>query len=70
MNKRRKVLRIDPEVRMVAKQYLDTQIAIMRTHGSMRELTEDQYEDILYKCAEPVQVVKNWKARETEKSNG
>lgn len=56
----RKVLRIDPDVNQAAMKYLNDQLDIMRENRSLTELSFEQYSDMLYKVAEPVQVIKNW----------
>jgi hypothetical protein len=64
-----RVLRIDPEVTVIAAKYVDEQLNTLRAHGALSVLKPGQYEDLVYRCAEPVQVIRNWNARQLTKKS-
>lgn len=57
-------LTIDPEIYQRALLYVEQQIEVMRKYGSAPILTPEQYEKLVYDCAQPAQVIKNWEKRD------
>lgn len=50
---------IDPDIWVEAKKYVDAQFQIMRDFGSLADLTPDEYDETIYKCAEYPQKIRN-----------
>lgn len=55
-----KTLSIDPDIYQRARLYVEEQMGIMRKYGSAPILTPEQYEKLVYECAKPAQVIRNW----------
>lgn len=59
---------IDPDLWESASEYAHKQIATMRKFGDQPNLSEEQLDTLIYKCAEYPQVVRNLTAKLEKKA--
>lgn len=67
---KKKKLAIDQEVENAARTYVAVQLEVMRRYGSAPNLSEEQMEQLVYDCAEPAQIIRNWKLKESGEREG
>jgi hypothetical protein len=54
---------IDPDVMVKAREYVNVMLGIMENHGDAPTLTPSEYDDLVMKCALPVQRARDARAK-------
>lgn len=55
----RQRIAIDPDLHQVAVEYVEKQLAVLRSYNDARELTPQEYDDLVYRVAKYPQDVRN-----------